>query len=76
MKRIAFVRWKDSTSTKRLEHGERLETAYIENAGIIIHEDPEDITLGFYWNWDEEKYTETVTIPKCSIKNIRRFKIE
>ena len=75
-RRIAYVKWKDSTSTKRLEHGEKLDTCNVENSGFIVHEDEDDITLGFYYNWDEGKYTDTVTIPKCSKIKIRRFTIK
>ena len=76
MKRIAYVKWVDSTSTKKMAHGDDLELDYIENAGIIVGEAPSAITLAFYSNWDKDHYTETLTIPKVAIKKIRRYKID
>jgi len=76
MKRIAYVKWVDSTSTKKIAHGGSLGLDYIENAGIVVEETKELITLAFYSNWDKDHYTETLTIPKVAIKRVRRFKID
>ena len=73
--KIAYVKWLDSTSQKKVKHGEESSGGldHIENAGIIVHETfgPDGyIKLAFYSNWDQDHYTETITIPKfaCSRK--------
>lgn len=76
MKRIAFVRWVDSTSTKKMAHGDSLPLDFIENAGILVEDVKDHVTLAFYSNWDKDAYTETLTIPREAIKKMRRFKIE
>lgn len=76
MRKIAFVRWVDSTSRKYVEHGAEPDIEYIETSGIIAHEDDKKITLALYWNHTPDKYTDTVTIPIEAIKKIRRFKID
>lgn len=75
MRKIAYVKWVDSTSTKKIAHGGSLDLDYIENAGIIVDDTPELITLAFYSNWDKDHYTETLTIPKVAVKKIRRYRI-
>ena len=75
-RRIAFVRWVDSTSYKKLAEDETADIDYIENAGIIKEETKEYINLALYWNHTPDHFTETISIPKVCIKKIRRFTIK
>jgi len=78
MRRIAYVRWVDSTSCGAIhkDDTEINEDYYIESSGLIVHEDKKvGITLALHFNWKQDHYTQDIFIPKEAIKKIRRFKI-
>ena len=75
---IAFVKWVDSTKRGKIhkDQAKKKRLDHVYNSGLIVNEDDDEITLAFYYNWDEEHFTEDVTIPQIAIKKIRRFKIK
>lgn len=75
--KIAFVKWVDSTKHGPIHKDDtkKKRIDYVYNSGFIVNENDEEITLSFYYNWKEDHFTEDITIPKESIKKIRRVKI-
>lgn len=76
-RRIAYVRWVDSTSYGAIHKDDiKPRKDYIDTSGIIVYEDKDEIQLAMYFNHTPDHYTSDVTIPKECIKKVRRFKID
>jgi len=78
-RKIAYVKWVDSTSYKKLAIDDTAPIDFIETSGIITEEikgKHGHITLSMNWNHTADHYTESISIPNVAIKRVRRFKIE
>lgn len=78
-RKIAYVKWIDSTAYKKLAIDDTAPIDFIETAGIIKEEvkgKNGHITLSMNWNHTADHYTESISIPNVAIKRVRRFKIE
>ena len=76
--RICLIEWVDSSFAQgwmSMEYAKKHDVARVASVGILVYEDKDKITIMQDVS-NKEDMGDGITIPKCSIKRIRRLKIK